>query len=70
MVSYATGNNLLTCESWTIFIVSNVPEYVRVFFFPRLLIISSSFFLDYFLVLVSRTNVIFGRDEEGTSSYL
>jgi len=41
---------------------------VRVFFIPRLLIISSRF-LDYLIVFVSHSNILLGRDGEGTSSY-
>jgi len=69
VVNYATGNELLTYKSWTISIVSFILEYPRVFFFPRLtynLFFSSS---DYLIVFVSHTNVLLGRDGEGTSSY-
>jgi len=41
----------------------------RVFFFPRLLIISSVI-VDYLIFFVSHTNILLGRGVEGTSSYL
>jgi len=42
---------------------------VREFFFPRLLIICS-LFVDSIIVFVSYSNILLGREGEGTSSYL
>ena len=50
------------------FIVLIFFKYMRVFFFPRLT--DNLFFvLNYRLVFLSHSNILLGRDGEGTSSY-